>query len=94
MAVTAIMQGYAVNQVYNEFTGYEIPSCIANCTDETLSLRVVGGSTDREGRVEVCVGGRWGTVQTNQSLEVAETVCKSQSQNKILNFYNTSPSYG
>ena len=53
------------------------------------TLRLMGGSTDKEGRVEVCVGSRWGTVQ---SLEVAETVCRSQSQ--ILDFYSTSPSYG
>ena len=42
----------------------------------------MGGSTDREGRVEVCVGGRWGTVQTNQFMEVAETVYRSQLQSQ------------
>ena len=26
------------------------------------SLKLVGGASYREGRVEVCVGGRWGTV--------------------------------
>ncbi len=39
--------------------------------------RLVGGSTDREGRVEVCVGGpasRWRTVCTG-SQELARGVC-------------------
>ncbi len=45
----------------------------ANCTDG--ALRLVGGSTDREGRVEVCVSGRqWRTVCTG-SQELAETIC-------------------
>ncbi len=64
--------------------------CIVDCINGTPKL--VGGSTDSEGRVEVCVGGRWGTVQTNQFLEVAEIVCRSQSQ--IVDFHSISPSYG
>ncbi len=63
---------------------------IADCTDGTI--RLVGGSTGREGQVEVCVGGRWGTVQTNQSLEVAQSICTSQSQS--LSFHSTSSCYG
>ncbi len=36
----------------------------------------MGGSTDREGRVEMCVGGRWRTVCTDsQNLEVLAGVC-------------------
>ena len=44
-----------------------------DCTEETL--RLVGGSTDNEGRVELCVDGRWGTVQTNEPRGLAEVVC-------------------
>ena len=34
----------------------------------------MGGSTNREGRVEVCVDGRWGTV-CNNNPELASAVC-------------------
>ncbi len=49
----------------------------ANCAGN-IETRLVGGSTDREGRVEVCVGGRrWRTVCTgSQDLAVlARGVC-------------------
>ena len=36
----------------------------------------MGGSSIREGRVEVCVGGRWGIVQTNNS-QLIEFVCST-----------------
>ncbi len=36
----------------------------------------MGGSSTREGRVEVCVGGRWGTVQNNNS-QLVEFVCST-----------------
>ena len=48
----------------------------ANCAADKSETRLVGGSTDREGRVEVCVGGRrWRTVCTGYSQELAEAVC-------------------
>ena len=35
----------------------------------------MGGSTNREGRVEVCVDGRWGTVCNNSQEGIAGAVC-------------------
>ncbi len=46
----------------------------ANCTDG--EIRLVGGSSMTEGRLEVCVGGRWGTVQNNDS-QLVELVCST-----------------
>ena len=39
-------------------------------------VRLSGGQSSDEGRVEVCVGGDWGTVCDNQwSVEDANVVC-------------------
>ena len=47
----------------------------ANCTNGTV--RLVGGSTIREGRVDVCTTqGHWAIVCYNEELELASTVCK------------------
>ena len=46
---------------------------LVDCTNG--DVRLVGGSTAREGRVEVCVDGRWGTVCNNNQEEIAEAVC-------------------
>ncbi|XP_064397378.1 scavenger receptor cysteine-rich domain superfamily protein-like isoform X6 [Halichondria panicea] len=46
----------------------------ANCTDGTV--RLVGGSTNREGRVDVCTQGHWASICYNEDLELAGTICK------------------
>ena len=43
-----------------------------NCA--TGRVRLVNGSTNREGRVEVCVDGRWGTV-CNNNQGIAGAAC-------------------
>ena len=35
----------------------------------------MGGTTNREGRVEVCVDGHWGTVCNNSQEGIAGAVC-------------------
>ncbi len=48
---------------------------IARCAGPNIrEIRLVGGSTGREGRVEVCERGRWWTLCT-ESQSLARTVC-------------------
>ena len=45
------------------------------CTDG--SIRLVGGSTSNEGRVELCFGGIWGTVCDNRwDTSAARVACR------------------
>ena len=40
-------------------------------------IRLVGGATDNEGRVQVCVNKQWGMVCNNRwSVEDAQVVCR------------------
>ena len=46
-------------------------------TCEYGELRLVGGSSDKEGRVEICVGGVWGTIcDDNYDRTDAAVICR------------------
>ena len=58
--------------------------CEPTCTEG--ELRLADGNTPYEGRVELCVGGLWGTVCDNLwSTRDAEVICKQLNLTKIGN---------
>ena len=61
------------------------------CDDGTL--RLVGGSNNRQGRVEICYNEAWGTICDNQFDNVdASVICRqlgfSQNSNIIIIHYS------
>ena len=55
-----------------------------------IAVRIVGGSNNREGRVEVCLNGIWGTVcDDNWSQEDANIVCRQLGYSNSGTAYNS-----
>ena len=56
------------------------------CMDGEVQL--VGGDSEREGRVEMCYNGQWGTVCTNNGWDemAANIVCSQFGYNKSSKF--------
>ena len=49
----------------------EIKSCLGDG-----NVRLVGGDTNMEGRVEICKDGTWGSVRYCGQTEIATVICK------------------
>ena len=71
VSLNCVSECYTV-MLHNNYVTYTVPQC-----SSTGSVRLVGGASSNEGRVEVCVNGMWGTVTYNgwDSRE-ATVLCK------------------
>ena len=109
VAIIPTMLGFAVNQVITDVVAfvlkhfrsyYYIASFERNCTED--SLRLFGGASSLEGRVELCVNGDWSIALTSSGWDYhdASVVCRQLNHSSLgarlffpLLFYNNNYPY-
>lgn len=63
--------------VFTKLVSYKSPTGNSNERCRENDIRLVGGHVERSGRVEVCLGGLWGTVcDDGWDIRDASTVCR------------------
>ena len=61
---------------------------VGNCTFG--EMRIVGGQDEYEGRVEICIGGEWGTVcNENWDISDARVACRQLGYTDTGQFFTT-----
>ena len=97
VVISSIMQLYEkFSSIDNDSTKFFVKICIHDCTSIIDfcgfgDVRLVGGSSPYEGRVEVCSDLHlWGTVcNDNWSVENAKVVCRQLGYNSTCMCINT-----
>ena len=81
----------AVRDFPYKFVDLDAATQISNCTDS--AIRLVGGNTSNQGRLEVCVNSAWGSVCDSAGVftsDEAKVVCRQlgilQVEGKTLPF--------
>ena len=73
----------------NEYSTVTVSIVFAEGCSTNGEVRLVDGPSDREGTVQVCVGGAWGTIHdSNWGSQDATVVCRQLGHSVKGEYYN------